>query len=88
MRLNGKDEAKGQRDDETKIYNNYILLIEFSTAAMSLVPLLRVSSNRITTTKTPRANRIATTKTPRANCLRLALNLFPFSPLSFKRFIP
>ncbi len=52
-----------------------------SIAAMSLVPPRRVSSNRITTTKTPRANRIAATKTPRANRLRLAPNFFPSPPL-------
>ncbi len=88
MRLNGKNEAKGQGDNETKIYDSYIRLIGFSTAAMSLVSPLRVSSNRIAVTKTPRANRIAATKTPsanwlaatktpRANRLRLAPNFFP-----------
>ncbi len=70
MRLNGKDEAKGQGDDETKIYDGYICLIELSTAAMSLVPPLRVSSNRIAATKTSRANRV-----------RLAPNFFPSPPL-------
>ncbi len=40
MRLNGKDEAKGQGDDKTKIYDGYIRLIGFSTTAMSLAPPL------------------------------------------------
>ncbi len=86
--LNEKDEAKGQRDDKTKIYNGYIRLIGFSTAAMSLVLPLRVSSNRIAATKTPRANRIAATKTPRANRLQLAPIFFLSQPLSFKPFTP
>ncbi len=86
--LNEKDKAKCQGDDETKIYDGYICLIGFSTAAMSLVSLLRVSSNRIATMKTPRANWIAATKTPRANRLRLAPIFFPSQPLSFKPFTP
>ena len=40
MRLNGKNEAKSQRDDKTKIYNSYICLIKLSIAAMSLVQSL------------------------------------------------
>ncbi len=75
MRLNKKDEAKGQGDDETKIYDGYIHLIGFSTAAMSLVPPLKVSSNRI-----------AITKSLRANCLRLVPKFFPSPPLLFKPF--
>ncbi len=72
MRLNGKDKVKGQEDDKTKMYDGYIHLIGFSTAAMSLVLTLRVSSNRIAATKTPRANR-----------LRLAPIFFPSQPLPF-----
>ncbi len=45
MRLNRKDKAKGQGDDETKIYDGYIHLMGFNIAAMSLVLPLRVSSN-------------------------------------------
>ncbi len=77
MRLNGKGEAKGQGDDETKIYDGYIRLIGFSTATMSLVSPLRVSSNRIAATKMPRANR-----------LRLAPIFFPSQPFPFKPFTP
>ncbi len=58
MRLNGKDEAKGQEDDEMKIYDGYIRLIGFNTIVISLVLPLRVSSNRITAMKMPRANRL------------------------------
>ncbi len=86
--LNEKDEAKSQENDETKIYDSYIRLIGFSTAAMSLVSPLRVSSNWIAATKTPRANRIVATKTPRANRLRLAPIFFPSQLLSFKPFTP
>ncbi len=39
MKLNKKDKANGQGDDETKIYNSYIRLIEFSTAAKSFFEL-------------------------------------------------
>ncbi len=58
MRLNRKDEAKSQENDEIKIYDGYIRLIGFSNAAMSLVPPLRISSIRIAVTKMPRANRL------------------------------
>ena len=76
MRLNRKDKAKSQGDDETKIYDGYIRLNGFSTAAISLVPPLRVSSNWIAATKMPRANR-----------LQLAPIFFPSLPLLFIRSI-
>lgn len=39
MRLDGKDEAKGQGDDKMKIYDGYIRLIGFSTTAKGFVQL-------------------------------------------------
>ncbi len=58
MRLNGKDKVKGQKDNKMKIYNDYIYLIRFSTAAMGLILPLRVFFNWIATTKSPKVNRL------------------------------
>lgn len=56
MRLNGKNKTKSQRDDEIKIYNDYIRLVELNTITIDLVPLLKVFSNWITIIKLSRAN--------------------------------
>ncbi len=39
MKLNRKNKAKGQRDDKTKIYDDYICFIEFSITAKCLIQL-------------------------------------------------